>query len=383
MRIAAIGRRSTAATATAAPRRDDRGGRGRERPPGARDRPPEPRTRTARRRGSTSPRARIARRARTVAHRPRDRPTGAGPTARTIAAAPRGSAGPGAAATSPSARRPRSAPLRGSVAAERAEIEAAEASPGGARGRQGHPRAAPRPHGLRRQVSVETGETSRLDVAATATSARRSVRSSAARASACRALQHLVNLMLSREMGAWTRVLVDVEDYRGRRERQLREIAMRAAAARHRDRQDAPARADARARAPLDPPRAAQSTRTSRPSRSARSRTGGSSCCRGSADPDRPPALLGLPVATGPGCDLPHPVLSCFSAGKLFGVFRPAHGAQAEDQPVDIDQVAAFGRDAADDLSGPHLRPPWPARNAHKPRGGGGLGLAGDPGVVP
>ena len=36
--------------------------------------------------------------------------------------------------------------------------------------------------------------------------------------------------MLSRQMGAWTRVLVDVEDYRGRRERQLREIAERAAA---------------------------------------------------------------------------------------------------------------------------------------------------------
>ena len=44
------------------------------------------------------------------------------------------------------------------------------------------------------------------------------------------ALQHLVNLMLSKEMGAWTRVLVDVEDYRGRRERQLRELAERAAA---------------------------------------------------------------------------------------------------------------------------------------------------------
>ena len=44
------------------------------------------------------------------------------------------------------------------------------------------------------------------------------------------ALQHLVNLMLSKEMGAWTRVLVDVEDYRGRRERRLRELAERAAA---------------------------------------------------------------------------------------------------------------------------------------------------------
>jgi len=42
-------------------------------------------------------------------------------------------------------------------------------------------------------------------------------------------LQHLLNLMLSRRMGAWTRVLVDVEDYRGRRERQLGEIARRAA----------------------------------------------------------------------------------------------------------------------------------------------------------
>ena len=43
------------------------------------------------------------------------------------------------------------------------------------------------------------------------------------------ALQHLVNLMLSRRLGEWTRVLVDVEDYRGRRERQLREIAFKAA----------------------------------------------------------------------------------------------------------------------------------------------------------
>jgi spoIIIJ-associated protein len=43
------------------------------------------------------------------------------------------------------------------------------------------------------------------------------------------ALQHLLNLMLSRRMGTWTRVLVDVEDYRGRRERQLIEVATRAA----------------------------------------------------------------------------------------------------------------------------------------------------------
>ena len=43
------------------------------------------------------------------------------------------------------------------------------------------------------------------------------------------ALQHLVNLMLSKQVGTWTRVLVDVEDYRGRRERQLRDLANRAA----------------------------------------------------------------------------------------------------------------------------------------------------------
>jgi spoIIIJ-associated protein len=43
------------------------------------------------------------------------------------------------------------------------------------------------------------------------------------------ALQHIVNLMLSRRMETWTRVLVDVEDYRGRRERQLVEVATRAA----------------------------------------------------------------------------------------------------------------------------------------------------------
>ena len=39
----------------------------------------------------------------------------------------------------------------------------------------------------------------------------------------------LENLMLSRRTGQWTRVLVDVEDYRGRRERQLVDLAARAA----------------------------------------------------------------------------------------------------------------------------------------------------------
>jgi spoIIIJ-associated protein len=43
------------------------------------------------------------------------------------------------------------------------------------------------------------------------------------------AIQHLVNLMLSRKMGEWARVTVDIEEYRGRREAQLRALARKAA----------------------------------------------------------------------------------------------------------------------------------------------------------
>lgn len=42
------------------------------------------------------------------------------------------------------------------------------------------------------------------------------------------AIQHLVNLMLSRKLGEWARVTVDVEEYRGRREAQLRALARKA-----------------------------------------------------------------------------------------------------------------------------------------------------------
>ena len=42
-------------------------------------------------------------------------------------------------------------------------------------------------------------------------------------------LQHIVNLIVGRKAGQHHRVSIDVEDYRGRRERQLREIAERAA----------------------------------------------------------------------------------------------------------------------------------------------------------
>ncbi|HUG48191.1 MAG TPA: RNA-binding cell elongation regulator Jag/EloR [Candidatus Limnocylindria bacterium] len=118
---------------------------------------------------------------------------------------------------------------RASLAVEREEIQAAEASPEALEaGRQileellGH-------MGLDARVTVHAGDTSKLDVTAEdhekealgALIGRKGERLSA--------LQHLVNLMLSRRMGNWTRVLVDVEDYRGRRERQLREIALRAA----------------------------------------------------------------------------------------------------------------------------------------------------------
>jgi spoIIIJ-associated protein len=121
------------------------------------------------------------------------------------------------------------AAARGSVAAERAELEAAEASPEAlAAGKLileqllGH-------IGYAARVEVETGETSRLNVVGEAEEREELGALIGRKGERLSALQHLVNLMLSREMGTWTRVLVDVEDYRGRRERQLREIADRAA----------------------------------------------------------------------------------------------------------------------------------------------------------
>jgi spoIIIJ-associated protein len=42
-------------------------------------------------------------------------------------------------------------------------------------------------------------------------------------------LQHLVNLIVARKEGQHNRIAVDVENYRGRREDQLREVAQRAA----------------------------------------------------------------------------------------------------------------------------------------------------------
>ncbi len=121
------------------------------------------------------------------------------------------------------------AAARGSVAAERAELDAAEASPEALAAGQEILEKLMELLDFDVRVEVQTGDTSRLNVvgdedekeALGALIGRKGERLSA--------LQHLVNLMLSRRMGDWTRVLVDVEDYRGRRERQLVEIARRAA----------------------------------------------------------------------------------------------------------------------------------------------------------
>ena len=108
-------------------------------------------------------------------------------------------------------------------------------------------------------VEIETGETNRLNVVGADGDENEALGALIGRkGERLSALQHLVNLMLSREMGEWTRVLVDVEDYRGRRERQLREIADRAAERVVETGQDAPARADAGPRTALDPPGAAR-----------------------------------------------------------------------------------------------------------------------------
>jgi spoIIIJ-associated protein len=122
------------------------------------------------------------------------------------------------------------AAARGSLAAERADLEAAEASPEAlAAGKRiletvmGH-------LGFDAVVEVAAGETSRLNVVAQGDDRESLGALIGRKGERLSALQHLVNLMLSKEMGSWTRVLVDVEDYRGRRERQLRELADRAAA---------------------------------------------------------------------------------------------------------------------------------------------------------
>jgi spoIIIJ-associated protein len=119
---------------------------------------------------------------------------------------------------------------RGSLAMERAELEAAEATPEAlAAGKEileavmGHLGFA----GV--SVEVREGETSRLNVVGSGDDREALGSLIGRKGERLSALQHLVNLMLSRRTGQWTRVLVDVEDYRGRRERQLADLAARAA----------------------------------------------------------------------------------------------------------------------------------------------------------
>jgi spoIIIJ-associated protein len=122
------------------------------------------------------------------------------------------------------------AAARGSLAAERADLEAAEASPEALAAGQRILETLMGHLGFDARVEVAAGETSRLNVVAQGEDREALGALIGRKGERLSALQHLVNLMLSKEMGSWTRVLVDVEDYRGRRERQLRELANRAAA---------------------------------------------------------------------------------------------------------------------------------------------------------
>jgi len=118
---------------------------------------------------------------------------------------------------------------RANLSIEREEIQAAEASPEALEAGREILDELLKHMGLDVTVSIETGDTSKLDVRGSETDKEALGALIGRKGERLSALQHLVNLMLSRKLGAWTRVLVDVEDYRGRRERQLREIAMRAA----------------------------------------------------------------------------------------------------------------------------------------------------------
>jgi spoIIIJ-associated protein len=119
---------------------------------------------------------------------------------------------------------------RGSLASERAELEAAEASPEALAAGKAILEQLMVHLGFDAAVEVDSGETSRLNVVGTGDEKEALGALIGRKGERLSALQHLVNLMLSKQIGTWTRVLVDVEDYRGRRERQLRDLAQRAAA---------------------------------------------------------------------------------------------------------------------------------------------------------
>jgi spoIIIJ-associated protein len=173
----------------APPRTDDRGPRREDRGPRRDDRGP--------RRDDRSPRR-------------DDRPRGARPTDLSASEAAEVTA------------------ARGSLAAERADLEAAEASPEALAAGQAILEELMRHMDLDVRVEVQTGDTSRLNVIGEGDTKEALGALIGRKGERLSALQHLVNLMLSKKIGDWTRVLVDVEDYRGRRERQLRDLADRA-----------------------------------------------------------------------------------------------------------------------------------------------------------
>jgi len=118
-----------------------------------------------------------------------------------------------------------------SLVREREELQAAEASPAALDAGKRLLEQLMQHMGFSVGVNIETGETNRLNVVGADDEEHEALGALIGRkGERLSALQHIVNLMLSREMGEWTRVLVDVEGYRGRRELQLREIADRAAA---------------------------------------------------------------------------------------------------------------------------------------------------------
>jgi spoIIIJ-associated protein len=79
------------------------------------------------------------------------------------------------------------------------------------------------------RVEIKAGETNRLNVVGEGDEKEALGALIGRKGERLSALQHLVNLLLSKRVGEWTRILVDVEDYRGRREQQLRDLANRAA----------------------------------------------------------------------------------------------------------------------------------------------------------
>ena len=237
------------------PRRDDRGPRPDDAParrprPRVRMPPREDRGRRARRSPRRRPRRGPRRRAATTVPRPTARAATIAPPRRAVA--PRDLSASEAAEV---------AAARGSLAAERAELEAAEASPEALAAGQRILETLMGHLGFDARVEVAAGETSRLNVVAQGDEREALGALIGRKGERLSALQHLVNLMLSKEMGA-------LDPRPGRRRGLPRPARAPAPRARRpcrgtgrRDRQDAPAGADAGPRATLDPPHAARSRR--------------------------------------------------------------------------------------------------------------------------